>query len=79
MRTMTILPLLVALLLGGAFIVNEWSYGALSETMGVGRHHLLSRPRPCHGHDDGLHGVTGHHTDPGEGDGCSAHSNRTGG
>lgn len=79
MRTATILPLVVALVLGSAFIVNEWSYGALSETMGLGTHHLLSPPHRCDGHDVASHGVVGRHEGSHEETGCSQHHNRTGG
>ena len=35
------LPLLIASTFGGGFLVNEWSHGALSETVGLGHHHML--------------------------------------
>ena len=40
MDALVALPLALALLAGGGFIVNEWSHGGLSEAAGLGHHHL---------------------------------------
>lgn len=55
MRAEIVVPLALALLLGGAFVVNEWSYGGLSEALGWGHHHLLDHPcrADAHAHGDG--------------------------
>jgi len=35
------LPVLLSMAFGGAFVVNEWSHGGVSEAMGLGHHHML--------------------------------------
>jgi hypothetical protein len=39
------IPLIISMVAGGGFIVNEWSHGGLSEGMGMGHHHLLDHGR----------------------------------
>ena len=34
-------PVVLATAFGGAFMVNEWSHGGLSEAVGLGHHHML--------------------------------------
>jgi hypothetical protein len=45
MSVLVWLPLGIALVMGGSFVVNEWSHGGLSETMGMGHHHMLDYGR----------------------------------
>lgn len=40
MDAMVVVPLVLALLAGGGFVLNEWSHGAMSETMGLEHRHL---------------------------------------
>ncbi|HEX9817157.1 MAG TPA: hypothetical protein VGB18_09270, partial [Candidatus Thermoplasmatota archaeon] len=56
MQPMILAPLIVTLVAGGGFVVNEWSHGGLSESMGMGHHHMLDYDDPsCE-----KHGPTGH-------------------
>jgi len=41
------LPLALAAVFGGGFLVNEWSQGTMAEAMGLGHHHALD-PGPGH-------------------------------
>lgn len=40
-------PLAVACVATGLFLVNEWSHGAVAEAAGLGHHHLLAEGDPC--------------------------------
>lgn len=47
------IPLTIALALGSGFLANEWSHGALSESVGAGHHHALDfGGYHCAAHDD---------------------------
>lgn len=54
------IPLGIALLTGSGFILNEWSEGALAQTMGVGHHHMSTPHAHCGATDEfhGNHGST---------------------
>ena len=52
------IPLGIALLTGSGFILNEWSEGALAQTMGMGHHHM-SAP---HVHCGAMDGFRGNHS-----------------
>ena len=41
MNASLLIPLVVAGLSGGGFVVNEWSHGEMAEAMGLGHHHML--------------------------------------
>lgn len=49
------IPLSIALLTGSGFILNEWSEGALAQTMGLGHHHMSAPHTSCAAMDE-LHG-----------------------
>lgn len=52
------IPLAMTAVFGGAFFTNEWSHGAMAESIGVGHHHMFDF--------GGLHCVS--HTDEVRGD-----------
>lgn len=57
-----VILLTLATAFGGAFAMNEWSHGGVSEAFGLGHHHLLDwGGAPC-GHHDKEHDA-GHHAD----------------
>lgn len=46
-------PLLVTGVAAGAFLMNEWSHGGVSEAMGLGHRHMLDYGGyHCAAHDD---------------------------
>jgi hypothetical protein len=50
---MVLTPLLLTLVAGGGFAVNEWSHGGLSESLGLGHHHMLDyHDASCRKHGD---------------------------
>lgn len=51
------IPTALTLLFGGSFVVNEWSHGGMSESLGLGHHHAFDYGGyHCAAHNDTRYG-----------------------
>lgn len=61
MEPLIVIPIALAVALGSAFVVNEWSEGRFAESMGAGHHHMQEpTTHECAAHSAHVHGAGAH-------------------